>query len=101
MITVSRTNPPPWIVHCGENATKQTWPFQTQADAEAAYRLAVASGQFTHEMRTGATLTLVTLWRIEHTTTIKGEPHVHYVSVDVLETSEGKEQTNNTVSADT
>ncbi len=89
MITVSRTNPPPWIVHCGlsggENATEQTWPFATHADAEAAYRLAVASGQFTHALRTGATLTLVSLWRREDTRTISGEPHVHYVGVDVPE----------------
>jgi len=26
-----------------------------------------------------------TLWRIEHTTTIHGEPHVHYISVDVAD----------------
>jgi len=91
MITVSRTSPPPWIVHVGlsggENDSEMTWPFTSQVDAEAAYRVAVASGQFAHELRTGATVTLVTLWRIEHTTTISGEPHVHYVSVDVPETA--------------
>lgn len=82
MITVSRTAPP-WIVHVGANDNERTWPFATQADAEEAYRLAVASGQFTHELRTGVTLMLVTLWRREDTTTIAGESHVHYVMVDV------------------
>ncbi len=99
MITVSRTNPPPWIVHVGENATEQTWPFVTQADAEAAYRLAVASGQFTHALRTGDTLTLVSLWRREDTPTISGEPHVHYVGVDVPETAAREEQGDATLHA--
>lgn len=31
------------------------------------------------------TLTLVTLWQREDTTTITGDAHVHYVNVDVPE----------------
>jgi hypothetical protein len=93
MITVSRTNPSPWIVQVGlsggENDNEMTWPFTSQSDAEAAYRVAVASGQFAHELRTGDTLTLVTLWRREDTTTISGEPHMHYVGVDVTGTERG------------
>jgi len=89
MITVSGTNPPPWIVHVGENANEMTWPFTSHGDAEAAYRVAVISGQFAHKLRTGATVTLVSLWRREDTTTITGEPHMHYVSVDVTGTERG------------
>ncbi len=100
MITVSRTEPPPCIVHVGlsrgENDSEMTWPFTRQAEAEAAYRVAVASGQFTHELRTGATLTLVSLWRRGDTTTINGEPHMHDVGVDVTDTPPTGGPTNDT-----
>jgi len=96
MITVSRTEPPPWIVQVGENDNEMTWPFTSHSDAEAAYRVAVASGQFVHELRTGATLTLVSLWRREETTTINGEPHMHYVGVDVTDTPPTGGPTNDT-----
>ena len=100
MITVSRTNPSPWIVQVGlsggENDNEMTWSFTSHGDAEAAYRVAVASGQFAHELRTGAMLTLVSLWRREETTTINGEPHMHYVGVDVTDTPSTGGPTNDT-----
>lgn len=80
-LAIALRKPPRWVVHVGHGGEEMTWPFSTRRDAERAYRLALKSGQFSHTLRNGTTVTLVSLWGREYLRGADGKRHVHYVEV--------------------
>lgn len=80
---------PRWLVHVGHGDNEMTWPFERRQEAEAAYRLAVDSGQFRQVLRPATrtrpefAVTLVSLWKREHEVVRDGKRHTHYVEVEV------------------